>query len=64
MANKPIPVGIARIHPRFDGEFLHWLGMDMVIRNLQLFQLDMGMGMRMYIFVPSSFPYPPILVPV
>jgi len=54
MANKPIPVGIARIRPHFYGESSHWLGMGMGIGmgNSQLFQLGMGMGMGMYISPP------------
>jgi len=52
MANKSVSVGIARIRPRFDGEFPHWLGMSMGMGNPQLFQLGMGMGMGMYIYPP------------
>jgi len=52
MANKPASVGIVRIRPRFDGEFPHWLGMGMGMGNPWFFQLDMGMGMRMYISPP------------
>jgi len=54
MANKPVPVGIARIRPRFDGESPHWLGMGMGMGmgNPRLFQLGMGMGMGMYIYPP------------
>ena len=48
MTNKPVFVGIARIHPRFDGKFPHWLGMGM--GNPRFFQL--GMGMRMNISPP------------
>jgi len=43
MANKSVPVGIARTRPRFDGESPHWLGMGM--GNFWLFQLGMGMVM-------------------
>jgi len=52
MANKPVPVGIARTRPRFDGESPHWLGMGMGMGNPRLFQLGMGMGMGMYIYPP------------
>jgi len=45
MANKPVPVGIFWIRPRFDGKFPHWLGMGM--GNPRIFQLSMGMGMEM-----------------
>jgi len=41
MANKPVPVGIVQIRPRFDGESPHWL--DMGMGNPRLFQLGMGM---------------------
>jgi len=47
MANKPVPMGIARTCPRFDEEFPHWLVMGM--GNPLLFQLGMGMVMGMYI---------------
>jgi len=52
MANKPVPVGIVRIRPRFDGESPHLLGMGMGMGNPRLFQLGMGMGMGMYIYPP------------
>ena len=52
MANKLVPVGIARTRLRFDGESPHSLGMGMSMGNPQLFQLGMGMGMRMYISPP------------
>ena len=54
MANKPVPVGIARTRPRFDGESPHWLDMDMGMGmgNPQIFQLGVGMGMGMYISPP------------
>jgi len=52
MANKPVPVGIVRTRPRFDGESPHWLGMGMGMGNPRLFQLGMGMGMGMYIYPP------------
>jgi len=33
MANKSVFVDIVRTRSRFDGEFPHWLGMDMGMRN-------------------------------
>jgi len=52
MANKPIPVGIVRTRPRFDGESPYWLSMCMGMGNPRLFQLGMGMVMGMYISLP------------
>jgi len=37
MANKLVPVDIARIRPRFDGKSPHWLGMGMGMGNPRLF---------------------------
>jgi len=47
MTNKLVSVDIVRIHPRFDGESSHLLGIGM--ENLQLFQLGMRMDIEMYI---------------
>jgi len=52
MANKYVSVGIVQTRLRFDGESLHWLGMDMGMRNTQFFQLGMRMGMGMDISLP------------
>ena len=61
MANKPVPVGIIRTRPRFDGESPLWLGMGMGMGmgmgNTQNFQLGMGMGMGIYIY-PPKYPSP------
>jgi len=56
MANKPVPLGITQIRPRFDGESPHWLGMGVGMGNPQFFQLGMGMGMGMYISPPYTRP--------
>jgi len=55
MANKPVPVGITRIRPRFDGESPLWLGMGMGMGNTRNFQLGMEMGIYIY---PPKYPSP------
>jgi len=52
MANKLVPVGIARTRPCFDGESPHLLGMGTGMGNPRLFQLGIGMSTGMYISPP------------
>jgi len=44
MANKLVPVGIARTRPCFDGKFPHWLGMGMVMGESLTFSIGYGDG--------------------